>query len=299
MIPWFWPFVRRVNAVSLSCTYRRLAEQFQIDNPILLTTFPCVVDFVRKTPAALKLYYCVDDWTQYPGLDGTLWAAMEENLLDGVDGFIATSQDLHAKCHPSSPSLYLPHGVDFSHFHEATQSLHPVPEMERIPKPIVGFFGIIAEWVDLGLVAAMSNAFPGVSFVLIGPAGVSLDPLANCPNIHYLGPKAYDDLPKYARYFDVGLIPFVLNKLTQAVNPLKLFEYYALRLPVLATRLPELERADGPLSLASTEDEFREALRHILDRADAQSGDCAVEVAKHNSWQQRAEQLSDFLAGLA
>ncbi len=298
MLPWFRRAVRYINAASISRSYSKLTAEFRITDPIIITTFPCVADFVRNVRSSLKLYYCVDDWTHYPGLNSMLWETMESELLRNVDGFIATSQDLRAKCPQSYRSLYLPHGVDFAHFHGATVQRQTVPEMECIPKPIVGFFGVIAEWINLDVVASLSRAFPDVSFVLIGPAAVSLASFANCANVFHLGPRAYEHLPAYARYFDVGLIPFALNKLTKAVNPLKLFEYYALGLPVLATRLPELERADGPLWLAVTEDEFRRELQHALDYARSSSGEHAVQVAQGNSWEQRAQDLSDYIAGL-
>lgn len=298
MLPWFRRVVRCMNAASISRSYTKLAAEFRITDPIIITTFPCAVDFVNNVRSALKIYYCVDDWTRYPGLDSMLWEAMENELLESIDGFIATSRDLGAKCPQSCRSLYLPHGVDFAHFHGAAAQRQTVPEMERIHKPIVGFFGVIAEWINLDIVGTLSRAFPNVSFVLIGPAAVSLTSVTDCANVYHLGPKAYEDLPRYARYFDVGIIPFAMNKLTEAVNPLKLLEYYALGLPVLATRLPELERADGPLWLAVTEDEFRRELQHALDYARNSSGEHAVQVAQGNSWERRAQDLSDYIAGL-
>src|SRR5262249_14366028 len=156
---------------------------------------------------------------------------MEAELLQAVDGLVVTSRPLARKRRNGCPLLHLPHGVDFDHFHEALVHSPPVPALESLSRPIVGFFGLISAWVDLELIAYLSEQIPPASFVLLGRADVDLGPLAHRPNVHHLGLIPYAELPGYARYFDIGLIPFVLNQLTRAVNPLKLLEYFALGLP--------------------------------------------------------------------
>ncbi len=122
--------------------------------------------------------------------------------------------------------------------------------------------------------------------MFIGKAEVNVDPLRACGNVHCLDAVPYGQLPEYARYFDIGLIPFLINKLTVAVNPLKLMEYFALGLPVLASRLPELEAIDGPLWLASTAEEFCDNLKSLLWTYAAHNNS-AREVARRNGWDQR------------
>jgi len=296
IVPWFKPVIRRLNCASMLRCYRRLSREHEIRHPIVVTTFPSAVDFVKSVDAPLKVYYCVDQWLDYPGLDVTAGRKMEDELLDHVDAVVATSRELESKCRPGCASLYLPHGVDFEHFRRGHGDSGPLPELQDLPRPIVGFFGLISEWVDLDVIRSLSRAFPHVSFVLIGKSEADTRSLANCPNVHLLGRVAYDDLPRYASRFDVGLIPFVTNKLTKAVNPLKLMEYYALGLPVLATRLPELERAEGPITLASTESEFCRGLRAIFENGTKQeAAEDAVQAARRNTWDQRVERFSEFL----
>ncbi len=278
--------------------YQRVSRQFGIHDPVLVTTFPCVVDVIKLIPAAATIYYCVDEWLDYPGLDTVAWRTMEKELLDHVDGFAATSINLQKKSLPHHASLLLPHGVDFQHFNSALADPLPIAQMERIPRPIVGFFGLISEWIDIDLIAVLARTFPEVSFVFLGGAEVKLDRLAECPNVYLLGSVPYADLPQYARYFDVGLIPFVTNTLTKAVNPLKLLEYYALGLPVLATRLPELQLAGGAIWLASTPEEFCENLRQMLEGKRLRPAEDSLEVARNNTWEQRVEQLGSFIASV-
>lgn len=296
-IPWFRSGIRRFNTASLNRTWRGLVQRHGIHDPIVLTVPPTTADFVRGVSAAAKVYYCIDEWAHYPGLDNVTSTRMEQELIDGVDGFVATSRDLLRKGARCRHSLYLPHGVDVTHFRQAVDNPVPVADLEKIPKPIVGFFGLLDKWVDLKLIATLSQRFPQVSFVLIGRAPFGVEAVRGYSNVHYLGPVPYTQLPQSGRYFDVGIIPFELTELTKAVNPLKLMEYYALGLPVLATRLPDLEHVDGPIHLASTPDEFATQLGHILDRRATLSAE-AVEVSRRNTWERRALELSDFLAGL-
>jgi glycosyltransferase involved in cell wall biosynthesis len=167
--------------------------------------------------------------------------------------------------------------------------------MESIRRPIVGWFGMISEWVDLENVVQLAGAFPHCSFVLIGKSDVSLRCLEGRKNIHYLGWVPYAELPRFARYFDVGLISFRCSRLTEAINPLKLLEYFALGLPVLATRIPELETMPGPIRLARSHAEFRSRLHELLgERGDSRSRE-AIAVAQENTWDARVQQLSNFL----
>ena len=295
MIPWFKPVVRRINQISLRRQYDGLRRLYQIGDPILITTWPSAVDFVKSVPAAAKLYYCPDDWLHYPGLNAADWRIMEQELIAAVDGVVVTSRHLAKKVAGSLPVLYLPHGVDFDHFHKAAESTVVVPQMERLRRPIVGFFGQIASWVDFQVVAALGASFPEVSFALIGDIDPAVGQVPTGNNLHYLGAVPYAELPRFARYFNVALIPFVTNDLTKAVNPLKLLEYYALGLPVLATRLPELESVGGPIWLASTPREFCDALARILPQ---DRRDWAVEakgIARQNTWDQRVAQLCTFI----
>lgn len=299
MVPWFKRPFRRINGLSMLRTYRRMAIEHAIKDPIIFAVFPSAVDFVQRVEAPAKIYYCYDELLEYPGFNPTDWRVMEEELVDAVDALVVTSRHLERKNRPSRPLLYLPHGVDFEHFRRGQEAGGSVPRMAGIPRPIVGFFGLISDWVDLDLVASLATAFPNASFVLLGKNEVPLDALRGLKNVHCLGPVRYVELPDYARYFDIALIPFVDNKLTRAVNPLKLMEYYALGLSVLATRLPELESDGGPIRLASTHAEFRNHLREMLNADTGAERRQAVEVARNNSWERRVEQLSRFIKSLA
>src|SRR5262249_6311659 len=161
-----------------------------IADPVLLTTFPYAVDFLKAVSGGTKVYYCVDDFLDYPGVNRADWAKMEAELLESIDALVVTSRDLARKRVNACPLLHLPHGVDFDHF-QVREPAEPVPALESLPRPIVGFFGLLSSWVDLDLIADLSERFPAVSFVLLGRAEVSLERLAGRPNVHCLGYVPY------------------------------------------------------------------------------------------------------------
>ncbi len=299
IVPWFIPPVRKWNGILGRRFLKKLFRDYDIQSPVLITTFPCTVDTFRAIRSETRqVYYCVDEWAEYPGLDQKRWGIMERELLECVDGAAFTSRDLmDRKQQNVRQSLYLPHGVDFDHFSRAYAQGQPakIDLLESLPKPIIGFFGTMDSWVDLAAIAALAKRFPQCSFVVIGGARVSTDVLQEYPNIHLTGPIPYAKLPEYASYFDVGLIPFVLNDLTKAVNPLKLMEYFAIGVPVISTKLPDILDVPGPLYFAETHDEFGDRLEEIF-QSDLQSlKQAAQATARKNSWASRADALMKFL----
>jgi glycosyltransferase involved in cell wall biosynthesis len=298
--PWFGLPARKFNGFFAGRFFRKLVKQHNIQNPVLATNFPCVVDAFRSirriAPDAPQIYYCFDDFVAYPGFNPRHWQTMEQEFFACVDGVVFTSRDLQQnKKRPASlPSLYLPHGVDYEHFACEKIEKSPIEVLEKIKKPIVGFFGTMDTWVDLSAIAYLAKRFPQCSFVVIGRSVVPMTVLEGLDNVHCLGQLPYSALPQYARYFAVGLIPFVLNDLTKAVNPLKLMEYYAIGIPVISTRLPDIVDAPGPLYFADTHEEYEERLDEILRFDLSELCRRAKEVAQQNSWAARAENFIQF-----
>ena len=293
MIPWFTPLVRKINCHLLLKKFRQLESEWKIKNPIFFTTFPAAADFFKSCPQSTKVYYCVDDFLNYPGIQHQRWREMESVLLQHVDGLVVTSKHLSSKSSGGLPLLHLPHGVDHEHFKKTNSTLHfPVQCPKRL---VVGFFGLISDWVDLDLIAYLSDCFSDVSFLIIGRAELSIEKIRDRNNVTVVDHVSYEDLPGYASQFDIGLIPFIINDLTKAVNPLKLLEYYALGLPVVSTKLPELIGFPGPIKLATTKEEFRDNLALTIKELSEQQRLEAELIAEKNSWEARVQDLYCFL----
>ncbi|HWC64982.1 MAG TPA: glycosyltransferase, partial [Thermoanaerobaculia bacterium] len=192
-------------------------------------------------------------------------------------------------------ALYLPNGVDPSHFGRPGPT--PADAFALSPsarRPIAGYYGAIASWFDAALLEDVARRLPGWDFLLIGPFyHWALEPwgLLNRPNVRWLGPREYAELPGYLAAFDVAIIPFVVNEITLATSPLKLFEFFAGGKPVVSTPLPECE-AFPEVRIASDAAGFARAVvvaaawgkrpgsrEALLAIADASSWDARVERA--------------------
>jgi glycosyltransferase involved in cell wall biosynthesis len=267
----------------------------------LVTNFPCAVDAFQSIrqlfPQAPQIYCCVDDFVEYPGLISQHWEAMEQELFAVIDGAAFTSRDLQQnKKRPETlPILYLPHGVDYEHFACEKAEKIQIEPLENVKKPIIGYFGTMNTWADLPAIAYLAKRFPQCSFVVIGRPMIPMTPLEGIENVHCFGQVPYSELPQYARYFDVGLIPYVQNVYIKAVNPLKLREYFAVGIPVIASRVPDIEDVPGPLYLADTHEEFGNHLDTILRSDLPELRRQAREVARQNSWAVRADSFVRFV----
>jgi glycosyltransferase involved in cell wall biosynthesis len=211
----------------------------------------------------------------------------------------ASARDLQVEMLPTRPDTILcPNGVTFEHF--AGYRPGPVPsDLERIVnrgRPIVGYYGAIAEWVDYDLIDFASERLHDYSFVFIGPNyDKTMDEAAvfKRENVWWLGPKSYDVLPGYLHHFSVATIPFKVNDVTHSVSPLKLFEYMAGGKPVVTTAMREAQHYEQVL-VAHDPDEW---VKHIVDGV-ARGRDPSIaaslqRTARANTWDQRVGTLID------
>ena len=191
----------------------------------------------------------------------------EREIASSVDLVVYTARTLEKyveEFHPRE-SLYLPNGVDFSHFENGNHT--QPPEFKDISNPIAIYIGAMQAWFDFQLINLAADKLPDVAFVLIGPSHYAKGRLRKLPNIHILGRRNYEDIPRYLYNADVGIIPFnVIDHpvLVNSVSPLKLFEYLACGLPVVSTAWEELNNLKAPITLADTPDQFIMGIENAL-----------------------------------
>jgi glycosyltransferase involved in cell wall biosynthesis len=291
------PGVDRLNAALLGASIRRDARRAGLRRPILWTFLPNTVRLLGRLGESRVIYHCVDEYSAFAGVPREALRRMERELVRRADLVITSSEPLAAERRAWNPrTAFVSHGVDVVHFSRALDpGMAPAPELRDLDGPVVGFFGLVAEWVDLELMRAIAQRRPRWTLVVIGKCNVDVAPLRGLPNVRLLGQKPYEALPSYCRAFDVGIIPFRIDELTLKANPLKLREYLAAGLPVVSTALPEVRKYAELVHLARGADGFVRAIDAALgERSDALAR-ARVEAMKHESWEARVEEISELL----
>jgi len=241
------------------------------------------------------VYDCMDEHTGF-GTHGEGTEGDERRLISEADLVLVTSRPLLEKVARVRPdALRLPNAADAERFEKLpARSSGP---LARLARPVVGYYGAISAWFDIAAVAEASRRHPEWSFALVGDtAGASLESLDGRPNVHRFGEVPYEKLPAYVAGFDVCTIPFERTPLTEATNPVKLYEYLATGKPIVARRLPELEPFAGVVTLYDAREEFVGALeRAVREQGTADLADRRRALARENTWEVRYRDLRQRL----
>jgi glycosyltransferase involved in cell wall biosynthesis len=296
-----WDVADRLNAGILAATLRRLCRRHGFERPILWSFLPNVGRLLGRLDERLAIYHCVDEYSAFSGVSRDAIARMERDLVRRADLVLTSSEQLAAERIGLNPNTrFVSHGVDVAHFARALDPGTEAPaELRALPRPVIGFFGLLADWVDLDLVRAVATARPDWSFVLVGKEATGVGSVRGLPNVHLLGQKPYDLLPAYCRGFDVGIIPFRKSDLTLRANPLKLREYLAAGLPVVSTPLPEVARYRTLVHLAEGTDGFTQAISAALRERSPESDRARATAMQAESWEARVAEIEGHIARTA
>jgi glycosyltransferase involved in cell wall biosynthesis len=285
---------RRLNRALVVRQIRQALRQFP-RQPVQLWSFAPDVDYlVGRFDEQLDLYYCVDEFSEFSGYDRETIQRLERRLIERCDIVVTTAGHLQeSKSELHSNTHLVTHGVSYDHFARAGDDATNVPRVMRdLRAPVFGFFGMIADWIDLDLIAELARRRPEWSVALIGQSSTSTDVCAALSNVHLLGQVPFDDLPGYCKAFDVGLIPFRINRLTRHVNPIKLREYLAAGLPVVSTDLPEVRRYRPHVHIGRSIDEFEQACEQALQERTPHHRELRQAAVRNETWHDKVEQLS-------
>ena len=291
------PRIRDLNRRLLRFQVRRAMRKLGFHRPINFVFNPAAAVVAGELGEEQTLYYCVDEYTEFSGVSSSSLADLEQQLLRKSDLVIVSAERLYnSKVKINPRTVLIRHGVDFDHFRKAVEPQTVVPEEIRdLPRPVIGFFGLIADWVDLELMAAVANRFSQGSLVVLGKSTTDTTVLEQTPNVHLLGRKPYASLPAYCKGFDVALMPFRINELTLNANPLKVREYLAAGLPVVSTAIPEVEVL-GLCRIGHDRDSFIREVELALQ--DPGPSLARSESIRSESWGARVDELRQCLASL-
>jgi glycosyltransferase involved in cell wall biosynthesis len=258
--------VRALNRWLLWCTIRWLILREGIRSPLAWHMVPHLATVAGTLGEQAVVYYCIDDYASLPDVDASSVRAMDEELTRRADVVFVASATLLERKRKLNPHTYVsPHGVETEHFARAQSSLMEVPDdIRQLARPIIGFFGLIERWIDLGLVAELARRRPNWSFVMLGRVAVPDAEVPSAPNIYFLGHRPYSQLPAYGKAFDVAMIPYRSTEQVHNANPIKLREYLAMGKPVVTVRTPEIEKFQDVVAIADSACQFEANIESAL-----------------------------------
>ena len=291
-------FVRRFNRRSVLRAVSDAANEFMPARCVVVSTVPNACDYVDAFKAERVVYYCVDDFSQWPGLEHDLVRNMERQLIDKSDVLVATSRNLQSKLAGYGLPLHLlNHGVDLDLFSVEPDHVHP--SLAVIPAPRAGYFGLIDERSDQRLLSQLADRMPDVSFVFTGPVATSVDELARKPNVHFTGAVPYAQLPSIVKGLSVLMLPYVVNDFTASISPLKLKEYLATGRPVICTPMAEALHQQPYVTIADGVEAWVAAVRAGLSADIDQRRQQAKQLLAGESWREKAATFAALCAGAA
>jgi len=280
--------IRALNHTISRLALRLFMFGHGIHRPISWFIAPHVAHLCGTLGEQLAVYYCVDDFAAFPGVDAEWIQRMDDELTRRADLVFVASDTLLAKKRAINACTYpSPHGVDIDHFSAANRGNEPIPDdIASLARPIVGFFGLIENWIDLDIVAYLAKARPHYSFVMVGRVAVPKHDLPRLANLYFLGRRPYETLPDYGRGFDCCLIPYRLTRQVLHANPLKLREYLAMGKPVVTVSTPEIDQFADVVAIARSPTEFLEKLDRVLATSpSAAAAARRIERVASQSWE--------------
>jgi glycosyltransferase involved in cell wall biosynthesis len=212
-------------------------------------------------------------------------------VFTGTNSLLKKKKKYHRNIH------FIQNGVESDHFAAALRQDTVVPEdLKALPDPVIGYFGLIGDRVDISLLERMADGHPEWSIVLIGPVREDTCTVPNKKNIYLLGEKPYQSLPGYLKGFDVAIIPYFMNETTMDLNPTKLLEYFAGGKPVVSTALTDVVELFGDYTyVAHDREEFLTLTEQVIRAPDHSHIEKSIAFARGFTWEAMAGRIRDLL----
>ena len=284
LLPW--------NTDRLIGSLRAVMQQLNMKRPLVINAFNPVLGLplLGKLSECATIYYCFDEITTAGSWMSRHGNRYEEAYLPQVDAVVTTSETLRREKSAWQPRTFcVKNGVNFDLFNKARLLAQQQPPQQ----PTVGYLGMADNRVDVDLMEYCARTMPDVNFQFIGEVTEPrlTQRLGPLPNVLFMPPRQPADLPPLLAKLSVGVIPFVCNKHTYTIYPLKINEYLAAGLPVVSTPFSLLDDFDGIIELADTPERFAQALRRALADTSPLRVEQRVGLAQRNTWAQRAREF--------
>ncbi|MDB5712699.1 MAG: glf [Sphingomonadales bacterium] len=271
--------------------------------PVCWYYTPMMLPFSRHIDAAVVVYDCMDELSAFKFAPENL-LEMERELLDRADLVFTGGQSLYEAKRSRHSSVHcFPSSVDKAHFAKARAPIQTPADQIVSDGPVLGYYGVIDERIDLALLAEIAHSRPQWQFVIVGPVvKIDMADLPRSPNLHYVGGKSYDQLPSYLSGWDVALMPFAINESTRFISPTKTPEYLAGGVPVISTPVTDVVAGYGDLArvhIAQSAEDFIAACETAIAQAETGEGrNEADEAIEGLSWRATFQQMNARIAAV-
>ena len=271
------------------------------ERPVVWFYTPMALPLLQGLNPSLVVYDCMDELAAFKNPPKQLLQRESAllNLADlvftGGPSLYEAKKDRHANAHCFSSS------VDAKHFRQALDSAISHPDQAHVAGPRLGFYGVIDERFDTELVRQMAASHPEWQIVLVGPV-VKIDPaeLPRADNVHYMGQRNYDELPKFLAGWDLCLLPFAMNDSTKFISPTKVLEYMAAEKLSVSTPITDVKVPYGDVvAIASTADEYIAACERMLAESDAEKTRLVErmrDIVANTSWDKTASRMHELIS---
>jgi glycosyltransferase involved in cell wall biosynthesis len=291
-------WARAFNGAMLRCQIWRMTRKLGMNDPVVWVVCPAACDTAVKMKRAKLVYQRTDRFEDDPNVDKDEIARCDRKLKANADITVYANRALYdEEAGQCRNALFLDHGVDYELFANAERDLAAPADIADIKKPIAGYFGALdGHKLDVGFLEAVANRLPQMSFVFIGKPSVDCSALAARKNVWMLGQKSYEEIPHYGKCFDVAILPWRVNKWTEAANPIKLKEYLALGKPIVSTpAFTELQRYQDVVYQANNPEDFAECIEKACSEDTAELVRERREKVARTSWDSKARLVLDEL----
>src|SRR5205807_2164008 len=289
------------NRRLLTTQIAMLAKRRGLTNPILWIAIPTAIDVVGRLHESLVIYHVSDKYdanTMDHATDPEFIRRLHDRAIDAADLIFYSSRKLLSEAtHGREKSFLLEQAVDFDHWSRINRGEVCVSDaIERIPHPRIGYFGAIEPWlIDQDLIKRASRERPDWNWIFIGNKSRGLE-IENLPNVHFLPPVSYEELPSYAAGFDVCVLPWNTEvEFTSYGSAIKVREYLASGKPVVISPLPEYESMGGVLRIARSRDQFIEMVGDALRESGSDKANARQQAVRDGTWDARAERVSELI----
>ena len=300
-LPFFGRIARRINRRLLGAQIKRLATNRGLTKPILWIAIPTAADMIGTFDESVVVYHVSDKYdanTMDHATNPALIRRLHEQAIDAADLIFYSGRKLFTEAtRGAERSHLLEQGVEYDHWRHVNDGKMEVPaEIARIPRPRLGYFGAVEPWlVDQELIKRASQERPDWHWIFIGNRSRGLE-IEELPNVHFLPPVPYQELPSYAAGFDVCVLPWETEQsFTSYGSAIKVREYLATGKPVVISPLPEYEPMRDVLRIARTRDDFIRLIEEALHENDAAAAAMRQAAVASGTWDARAESVSALI----